>query len=202
MTVLHTDIAVIWYGRTAGAGASGGDCHWLASSPLRGLSRTGQLVVNDDVFAWDTLPRRVAVCGPGVIGLELGQALARLGVAGVWRAGRGATRRFATTPSRRFSRNFIWTRTPGRKRCSVRATRCCRCCATPPASWPPDNAQYCSGFQRTINRGAGRLRNPPPDKMGALFQRGGFSAASAPDSLNKSASCAAFLCSPTSRPAS
>lgn len=88
MTVLHTDIAVIWYGRTAGAGASGGDCHWLASSPLRGLSRTGQLVVNDDVFVWDTLPRRVAVCGPGVIGLELGQALARLGGAGGWRAGR------------------------------------------------------------------------------------------------------------------
>ena len=55
---------------------------------------------------------------------------------------------------------------------------------------------------RTINRGAGRLRNSPPDKMGALSQRGGFSAASAPDSLNKSASCAAFLCSPTSRPAS
>lgn len=45
-------------------------------------------MVNDDVFAWDTLPRRVAVCGPGMIGLELGQALARLDVAGVWRAGR------------------------------------------------------------------------------------------------------------------
>lgn len=39
-----------------------------------------RLVVNDDVFAWDELPRRVAVFGPGVIGLELGQALARLGV--------------------------------------------------------------------------------------------------------------------------
>ncbi len=39
-----------------------------------------RLVVNDDVFAWDTLPRSVAVFGPGVIGLELGQALARLGV--------------------------------------------------------------------------------------------------------------------------
>ncbi|BCL76955.1 dihydrolipoyl dehydrogenase [Jeongeupia sp. HS-3] len=39
-----------------------------------------RLVVNDDVFSWDTLPRRVAVFGPGVIGLELGQALARLGV--------------------------------------------------------------------------------------------------------------------------
>jgi dihydrolipoamide dehydrogenase len=39
-----------------------------------------RLVVNDDVFAWDTLPGSVAVFGPGVIGLELGQALARLGV--------------------------------------------------------------------------------------------------------------------------
>jgi dihydrolipoamide dehydrogenase len=39
-----------------------------------------RLVVNDDVFQWDTLPRSVAVFGPGVIGLELGQALARLGV--------------------------------------------------------------------------------------------------------------------------
>jgi dihydrolipoamide dehydrogenase len=39
-----------------------------------------RLVVNDDVFDWDTLPRSVAVFGPGVIGLEIGQALARLGV--------------------------------------------------------------------------------------------------------------------------
>jgi dihydrolipoamide dehydrogenase len=39
-----------------------------------------RLVINDDVFDWDTLPRSVAVFGPGVIGLELGQALARLGV--------------------------------------------------------------------------------------------------------------------------
>ncbi len=39
-----------------------------------------RLVVNDDVFAWDELPESVAVFGAGVIGLELGQALARLGV--------------------------------------------------------------------------------------------------------------------------
>jgi dihydrolipoamide dehydrogenase len=39
-----------------------------------------RLIVNDDVFYWDDLPRRVMVVGPGVIGLELGQALARLGV--------------------------------------------------------------------------------------------------------------------------
>ncbi|MCW5632335.1 MAG: dihydrolipoyl dehydrogenase [Rubrivivax sp.] len=39
-----------------------------------------RLVVNDDVFAWDDLPRSVAVMGTGVIGLELAQALHRLGV--------------------------------------------------------------------------------------------------------------------------
>ncbi|MDO4434180.1 MAG: dihydrolipoyl dehydrogenase [Alysiella sp.] len=39
-----------------------------------------KLIVNDDVFSWDTLPESVAVFGPGVIGLELGQALSRLGV--------------------------------------------------------------------------------------------------------------------------
>ncbi len=46
--------------------------------PFRALG--DRLVVNDEVFAWNDLPRRVAVFGPGVIGLELGQALARLGV--------------------------------------------------------------------------------------------------------------------------
>jgi dihydrolipoamide dehydrogenase len=39
-----------------------------------------RVVVNDDVFEWTDLPRSVAVFGPGVVGLELGQALARLGV--------------------------------------------------------------------------------------------------------------------------
>lgn len=39
-----------------------------------------RVIVNDDVFAWERLPRSVAVFGAGVIGLELGQALARLGV--------------------------------------------------------------------------------------------------------------------------
>lgn len=31
-----------------------------------------RLIVNDDVFEWEALPRSVAVFGPGVIGLELG----------------------------------------------------------------------------------------------------------------------------------
>jgi dihydrolipoamide dehydrogenase len=39
-----------------------------------------RLVVNDDIFEWQDLPKSVAVFGPGVIGLELGQALSRLGV--------------------------------------------------------------------------------------------------------------------------
>lgn len=47
-------------------------------SMLRGLGE--RVIVNDDVFDWDDLPRSVAIFGPGVIGLELGQALHRLGV--------------------------------------------------------------------------------------------------------------------------
>lgn len=39
-----------------------------------------RLIVNDDVFQWASLPDSVAVFGPGVIGLEIGQALHRLGV--------------------------------------------------------------------------------------------------------------------------
>ncbi len=39
-----------------------------------------RLVINDDVFNWDTLPTSVAVAGTGVIGLELAQALSALGV--------------------------------------------------------------------------------------------------------------------------
>lgn len=39
-----------------------------------------RLIVNDDVFYWEDLPNSVAVFGAGIIGLELGQALNRLGV--------------------------------------------------------------------------------------------------------------------------
>lgn len=38
------------------------------------------VITSDEVFEWRELPRSVAVIGTGVIGLELGQALARLGV--------------------------------------------------------------------------------------------------------------------------
>lgn len=46
--------------------------------PLRAAGE--RLIINDDLFAWQDLPRSVAVFGAGVIGLELGQALHRLGV--------------------------------------------------------------------------------------------------------------------------
>lgn len=49
---------------------------WRA--PARDLG--GRLIISDDVFDWTDLPASVAVIGTGVIGLELGQALHRLGV--------------------------------------------------------------------------------------------------------------------------
>ncbi|MBY6209426.1 MULTISPECIES: dihydrolipoyl dehydrogenase [Halomonas] len=39
-----------------------------------------RLIINDDLFEWQDLPESVVVFGPGVIGLELGQALRHLGV--------------------------------------------------------------------------------------------------------------------------
>lgn len=39
-----------------------------------------RLIISDDVFDWRDLPKSVAVMGPGIVGLELGQALHRLGV--------------------------------------------------------------------------------------------------------------------------
>ena len=39
-----------------------------------------RLLVSDDLFELDDLPKAIAIFGPGVIGLELGQALSRLGV--------------------------------------------------------------------------------------------------------------------------
>jgi dihydrolipoamide dehydrogenase len=45
------------------------------------LDRLGDLVLtSDQLFELPTLPASIAVFGPGIIGLELGQALARLGV--------------------------------------------------------------------------------------------------------------------------
>jgi dihydrolipoamide dehydrogenase len=45
---------------------------WAAAGP--------RVITSDAVFDWTDLPRSVAVIGAGVIGLELGQALHRLGV--------------------------------------------------------------------------------------------------------------------------
>ncbi len=39
-----------------------------------------RLIISDNVFDWTGLPKDVAVIGPGIVGLELGQALHRLGV--------------------------------------------------------------------------------------------------------------------------
>lgn len=46
--------------------------------PLRNVGPG--VITSDDVFEWTDLPASVAVIGTGVIGLELGQALSRLGV--------------------------------------------------------------------------------------------------------------------------
>jgi len=53
------------------------------SRPSRGDSFDAlgdRLIVSDDVFDWQDLPKSVAVIGAGIVGLELGQALHRLGV--------------------------------------------------------------------------------------------------------------------------
>ncbi len=51
-----------------------------ASYPRPWKELGDRLLINDDIFDWQDLPGSVAVFGPGVIGLELGQALSRLGV--------------------------------------------------------------------------------------------------------------------------
>ena len=64
--IVHADRVVI---------ATGSSPAWPPSFADLG----DRLLVNDDIFDWQDLPRKVAVFGPGVIGLELGQALHRLG---------------------------------------------------------------------------------------------------------------------------
>ncbi|MCX7170462.1 MAG: dihydrolipoyl dehydrogenase [Proteobacteria bacterium] len=52
-----------------------------SAAPLDAYKALGdRLIINDDLFDWHDLPKAVAVIGPGIIGLELGQALHRLGV--------------------------------------------------------------------------------------------------------------------------
>ena len=45
---------------------------WAAAGP--------RVITSDAVFYWDDLPESIAIAGTGIIGLELGQALHRLGV--------------------------------------------------------------------------------------------------------------------------
>lgn len=52
--------------------------HAVPSELVEGLGN--RLLTSDDIFGWNTLPESVAIIGPGIIGLELGQALHRLGV--------------------------------------------------------------------------------------------------------------------------
>ncbi|PCJ19817.1 MAG: dihydrolipoyl dehydrogenase [Candidatus Cloacimonadota bacterium] len=56
------------------------------------------VITNDNIFDLDTLPKSVAVVGPGVIGLELGQALHRLNVKTTI-FGRGGRVGFLTAPT-------------------------------------------------------------------------------------------------------
>lgn len=56
--------------------ATGSRPHWPDMLDAAG----DRLVTSDDVFEWRDLPESVAVFGPGIIGLELSQALQRLGV--------------------------------------------------------------------------------------------------------------------------
>ncbi len=66
-TEIHSKATVIATGSTP-----------LVPKILNGLG--DRLIINDDVFSWNDLPKSVAVFGMGIIGLELGQALSRLGV--------------------------------------------------------------------------------------------------------------------------
>ena len=56
--------------------ATGSRPHWPEALSAAG----GCLIDSDAVFEWQTLPQSLAVFGPGNVGLELGQALSRLGV--------------------------------------------------------------------------------------------------------------------------
>lgn len=52
----------------------------LPSFPPTWKTLGERLITNEQLFEFDDLPKSIAVFGPGVIGLELGQALHRLGV--------------------------------------------------------------------------------------------------------------------------
>ena len=63
--------------------AAGATVVATGSRPTRAASFDAlgdRAIVSDDIFDWQDLPKSVAVLGAGIIGLELGQALHRLGV--------------------------------------------------------------------------------------------------------------------------
>jgi dihydrolipoamide dehydrogenase len=60
-----------------------------------------RIMVNDDIFELDDLPESLAVIGAGIIGLELGQAMARLGVRVSLFSRSGAMRPFTDPEVRR-----------------------------------------------------------------------------------------------------
>lgn len=65
--LLHTKSAVLATGSSA-------------VIPPELLDAADRFIQTDDVFYWEDLPKRLVIVGAGVIGLELGVALARLGV--------------------------------------------------------------------------------------------------------------------------
>lgn len=86
--------------------------------PAQWKSFGQRVLTSDTIFELETLPKSLAVIGMGVIGVELGQAMARLGVevVGVARSGRIATLSDpAVTESavKAFSREFdLWSGHP------------------------------------------------------------------------------------------
>jgi dihydrolipoamide dehydrogenase len=66
-----------------------------------------RVMVNDDVFELRDLPESLAVVGTGIIGLELGQALARLGVRIVFFNPRRALRPFTDPELQRVARDVF-----------------------------------------------------------------------------------------------
>ena len=76
-TILEVDGPVPTRVRAGVVVMATGSSPWVPP-PFNTLS--SRVLVNDDVFDWQDLPSSVAVVGTGIIGLELGQALHRLGV--------------------------------------------------------------------------------------------------------------------------
>lgn len=80
---------------------------------LKGLA--ARLLTNENLFDLPTLPRSLAVFGPGILGMELAQAMSRLGVSVKVLASTAVSPAFTTLPfvtaPMRFSmKSFIWTR--------------------------------------------------------------------------------------------